>query len=76
MRPEVLGHEGQCKAFLEEVLLPPPVPALGPGIGVLPRFRSEIGQFIWLTGSIDARTISGGFESSQTRNGWVGGLDI
>jgi hypothetical protein len=49
---------------------------LGAGIGALPRSRSEIGTFVGLAGSIDARAISGGFESSQTSNGWVGGLDI
>ncbi|MGW8324266.1 MAG: hypothetical protein ACWGNI_01090 [Desulfobacterales bacterium] len=76
LRPKGLRHEGRYKAASEEVLLPTPVPALGPGIGALPRSRSELGNFIGLAGSIDGRNISGGFESSQTSNGWVGGLDI
>ena len=76
LRPKGLRHEGRYKAAFEEVLLLTPVPALGPGIGALPRSRSELGKFIGLAGSIDGRNISGGFESSQTSNGWIGGLDI
>jgi hypothetical protein len=76
LRPKGLRHEGRYKAAFEEVLLSTPVPALGPGIGSLPRSRSELGKFIGLAGSIDGRNISSGFESSQTNNGWVGGLDI
>jgi len=76
LRPKGLRHEGRYKAASEEVLLPTPVPALGPGIGALPRSRSELGNFIGLAGSIDGRNISGGFESSQTSNGWIYGLDI
>jgi len=76
LRPKGLRHEGRYKAAFEEVLLSTPVPGLGPGLGALPRSRSELGKFIGLAGSIDGRNINGGFESSQTSNGWVGGLDI
>jgi len=76
LRPEGLRHEGRYRAALEEVLLPTPVPALGPGIGSLPRTRSELGTFFGLAGAVDGRYISGGFAPSQTDNGWVGGLDI
>lgn len=76
LRPEGLRHEGRYKAAVKEVLLPTPVPALGPGIGSLPRSRSELGTFFGLAGAADVRNISGGFVPSQTDNGWVGGLDI
>lgn len=76
LRPEGLRNEGRYRASLEEVLLPTPVPGLGPGLGALPRSRSEVGQFIGLAGSIGARAISGGFEASQTGSGMVGELDI
>jgi hypothetical protein len=76
LRPEGLRPKGRYKAAFEEVLLQTPVPGLGPGLGALPRSRSELGKFIGLAGSIDLRDINGGFESSQTSNGWVGGLDI
>ena len=64
------------RAALEETLLPTPVPGLGPGLGAQPRARSEVGGFMGLAGTIDARAISGGFVPSQDSNGWVGGLDI
>jgi hypothetical protein len=38
-----------------------PVPGLGPGLGSLPRFRSEDGPFLGLSGSIDGRAVDGGF---------------
>jgi hypothetical protein len=76
LRPKGLRHEGRYKAAFEEVLLQTPVPGLGPGLGALPRSRSELGEFIGLAGSIDVRNINSGFESSHTNNGWVGGLDI
>jgi hypothetical protein len=64
------------RASLEEVLLPTPVPGLGPGLGSQPRFRSEVGPFVGLAGSIAGRGVSGGFESSQDQNGFVYGLNV
>jgi hypothetical protein len=75
-RPELEKHADQFSPFAEEVLLPTPVPGLGSGLGAMPRFRSEVGKFTGLAGSIDARHVSGGFESSQNESGWIGGLDI
>ncbi len=60
----------------QETLRPTPVPGLSSGLGSLPRFRSEVGQFIGLAGSIDARSVSGGFEESQNTMGVIGGLDL
>jgi hypothetical protein len=75
-REEGLRVKGEYKSALEETLLPTPVPGLGPGLGALPRFRSEIGTFMGLSGSIDARWVDGGFVPSQTSSGWIGGLDL
>jgi hypothetical protein len=41
----------------------------------MPRFHSELGPFIGLAGSLDTRVVNGGFDSSQTDNGWVPGLE-
>ncbi|MCG6874787.1 MAG: hypothetical protein LJE97_06820 [Betaproteobacteria bacterium] len=68
--------QGTYKHFTDEVLLDTPVPALGPGLGSLPRTRSEIGQFVGLAGSIDARAISGGFVPTQSDNGGIAGVDL
>lgn len=70
------GKEGVYKPVLEEVLLDTPVPGLGAGLGALPRARSELGAFIGLAGSLDARAINGGFVDSENSVGWIGGLDI
>jgi hypothetical protein len=59
-----------------EVLLETPVPALGPGLGSLPRARSEVGPFMGLAGSITGRAVNGGFAASQKENGFIAGLDL
>jgi hypothetical protein len=76
LREEGLRYDERYHAAAKEVLLQTPVPALDVGFGSMPRFRSEIGQFFGLAGSIEGRGISGGFEKSQTDNGLVGGLDL
>ncbi|RJG07637.1 hypothetical protein D3870_17990 [Noviherbaspirillum cavernae] len=53
-----------------------PVPGLGPGLGSMPRFRSEVGPFVGLAGTIDGRAVNRGFVASQSANGTVGGLDL
>jgi hypothetical protein len=67
---------GIYKAATDEVLLDTPIPALGPGLGSLPRTRSEVGSFVGLAGTLDARAIDGGFVPSETSAGAIGGLDI
>src|SRR4029453_8395407 len=66
---------GQYGPVLVEVLLDTPVPALGPGLGSLPRARSEVGPFMGLAGSITGRAVDGGFAASQNENGFIAGLD-
>jgi hypothetical protein len=53
-----------------------PVPGLGPGLGSMPRFRSEVGPFLGLSGSIDGRVVDGGFAPQQTDRGAYAGLDL
>ena len=62
-------------AAMGEVLRPTPVPSLGPGLGAMPRFRSEVGPFVGLAGVIDGRAIDGGFTPS-TGTGFVGGVEL
>jgi hypothetical protein len=59
-----------------EVLRPTPIPGLGPGLGSMPRFRAELGPFVGLAGSLDGRSIDGGFVASETAKGLVGGVDL
>jgi hypothetical protein len=78
-RPDITGAPDAYKravvAELAEVLGQTPIPSLGPGLGVLPRFRSEIGPFVGLAGSIDGRWINGGFTPSNG-HGFIGGVDL
>jgi hypothetical protein len=64
------------RPFFEATLDKTPVPSLGPGFGSMPRFRSEVGPFVGLAGSIDGRVVDGGFASSQTGRGGIAGLDL
>lgn len=68
--------EGPYEAVLSPLLLETPVPGLDQGLGALPRSRSEVGAFIGLAGTLDARYIDGGFVPSQNEAGWISGLDI
>jgi len=53
-----------------------PIPGLGPGAGAQPRSRSELGTFVGLAGSAEIRNLDGGFQKTQTKSGWVVGLDL
>ena len=75
-RPEGLRAPPQEALRLgAEVLRPTPMPGLGPGLGAMPRFRSELGRFMGLAGMIDGRSISSGFAGSEG-GGIIGGLDL
>lgn len=73
--PEGLDAPPQARQVALEVLRWTPMPGLGPGLGAMPRFRSEIGRFVGLAGMIDARSISSGFTGSEGA-GLIGGLDL
>jgi hypothetical protein len=75
-REASLGAAPEYRFAFEETLRPTPVPGLGSGLGSMPRFRSEVGLFIGLAGSIEGRSVSGGFEASQDSAGVMGGLDL
>ncbi|WP_139237678.1 hypothetical protein [Variovorax sp. OV329] len=62
--------------LLESTLIATAVPSLGPGLGAMPRFRSEVGPFVGLAGSIDGRAIDGGFIRGQSGTGAIVGLDL
>lgn len=62
--------------LMEPTLVATAVPGLGPGLGAMPRFRSEVGPFVGLAGSLDTRMIDGGFARGQNGNGSIVGLDL
>ena len=53
-----------------------PVPALGDGLGAVPRFRAELGPFIGISAAAGASFISGGFSAGETTGGAIGVLDV
>ncbi len=59
-----------------ETLLNTPVPALGSGLGELPRFRAELGPFIGFAPAAFGGGMSGGFGTDQTNVGGMGGLSL
>jgi len=71
-----LRARGEDIDLLESTLVATPVPGLGPGLGAMPRFRSEIGPFVGLAGAIDTRLVDGSFANAQTSTGNVVGLDL
>ncbi len=74
--PEQLRVRQDDLPLLASTLTGTAVPGLGPGLGAMPRFRSEVGPFIGLAGSLDTRGIDGGFVSGQSGHGAVVGLDL
>lgn len=76
MRPEPMRVHREAYALAGEVLAPTPVPSLGQGLGAMPRFRAEVGPFLGIAGSMDARYIDGGFTDYTAGNGWIGGVDL
>ncbi|HKD45202.1 MAG TPA: hypothetical protein VKD24_06055 [Candidatus Angelobacter sp.] len=72
------GAPGQIEDMrqLTPIVAQMPVPALGPGKGALPRFRSELGPFVGLSSAASAVALGGGFGSKQTDPGFTGGLDM
>lgn len=70
------GGRSPYAPTLYEALLDTPVPGLGPGLGSLPRARSEVGAFMGLAATIEGRGVNGGFEASQNDSGFVPGLDL
>jgi len=59
-----------------ETLLETPIPALGSGMGELPRFRAELGPFVGFAPAAFGGGMSGGFGVDQTEIGGMGGLSL
>jgi len=74
-RPPALAPTAEAIDMAFDVLRPTPVPGLAAGLGALPRFRSEVGAFVGLAGSMDVRGIDGGFATSNGA-GAIGGVDL
>jgi hypothetical protein len=52
-----------------------PVPALGAGLGALPRFRAELGPFVGLSTAVRGGVLTRGFGSTQTDLSTIGGVE-
>ncbi len=52
-----------------------PMPALGAGLGSLPRFRAELGPFIGLSAAVFGGALQRGFGPTQTSPSGTGGLE-
>jgi hypothetical protein len=61
--------------LLAPILTKTPVPGLATGAGEFPRFRSEMGKFLGVSSSLDGSTLYGGFGTTQTQSGAVGGIE-
>ena len=70
------GGRSAYAPVVGQLLLETPVPGLGPGLGSLPRSRSEVGPFVGVAASISGRSINGGFDPSQNDAGFIAGLDL
>jgi hypothetical protein len=75
-RAPVLQQAEIGGALFTSVQKPTPVPALGAGLGAMPRFRTELGPFLGLAGTIDSRLLRNGFDPSQHERGRLTGLDV
>ncbi len=69
------GYRDAYAADLAEVLRPTPIPGLGPGLGAMPRFRSEVGPFVGLAAMLDARWLDDAFTDSDG-SGLIGGVEL
>ena len=75
-RPEGQRVGPEVFPMLAEVLRQTPIPSLGPGLGAMPRFRSEVGPFLGFAGSMSGRYIDGGFVEGQNKRGFIGDVDL
>jgi hypothetical protein len=72
--PSAAGQQEEILAVVP-IIAQTPMPALGPGPGELPRFRSELGPFIGLSTAVSGGAQGGGFGSTQTSATTDSGLD-
>ena len=76
VRPDDLRSPPEARPLFEYILADTPVPSLDHGPGEMPRFRSEIGPFVGITGAVEGRYLDGGLLAFQNGAGWIGGLDL
>jgi hypothetical protein len=72
--PAIAGPDADVAA-MGPILAETPVPALGAGLGQLPRFRAEVGPFVGMTTAVRYAALSGGFGATQNDVSSIGGLD-
>ena len=72
--PAAAGTVADMRALVP-IIEQTPVPALGPGIGELPRFHAELGPFVGVSAAARGATLAGGFGSTQTGVSTTGGLE-
>ncbi len=75
-RPEGLRATPEEFRLVIEIVLHTPVPSLDRGLGAMPRFRAEVGPFIGIAGSLDARYLDGGYTGLESGSGYMGGADL
>jgi hypothetical protein len=75
-RPEGQKATSEVLELAIEVLALTPEPSLGRGLGAQPRFEAEIGPFVGVAGSLDARYIDRGFTGLGSGSGLMGGADL
>jgi hypothetical protein len=73
--PETSVDHVSAVDLVRQVLLKTPVPGLANGLGEIPRFRSEIGMFLGISGSLTGQTNEGGFGMTQNDKGSIGSIE-
>jgi hypothetical protein len=74
-RPEAAKVHPEALQLGVEVLRLTPIPSLEEGLGAMPRFRAEVGPFIGVAGTLDARYLDDGFTGLEG-SGYVAGADL
>lgn len=76
LRRDTVNMKKEMLTYLPDVLKRTPVPGLTEKnvAGQLPRFRAEMGMFYGVSSSINGNYAFSGFATSQTNQGFIGGL--
>jgi len=73
--PQIKADSTLSSLYLPIIAITP-IPALGNGLGEIPRFRSELGPFIGIAPAGGVSVTSNAFASGQNKSGVVPGLEI
>ena len=74
-RPEAAKVHPEALQLGVELMRLTPIPSLEEGLGAMPRFRAEVGPFIGVAGTLDARYLDDGFTGLEG-SGYVAGADL